>query len=214
MRCFFSVIMAAVGMSGAATAGPISYSLDAQDSLLYLTVFKDTTTLAAGMSHDHAIRSAGWSGEAAVDLMDLSSCAISVSLPVASLVVDERWMRRVAGLEGELSDTVRDSVRKNMLGSDQLDAKAHPTMRFTSTHCTASSIEGDLTIHGVTQHIAMPARISATSGGFSLTGRADIRATDYGFEPFTAMMGAMKNQDEMQLTVTLIGTADAAADAQ
>lgn len=213
MRWFFKV-MAGMMLSGAASAGPVSYSLDHQDSLLYLTVFRDATTLAASLSHDHAIRAAGWSGEARMDPDDPTDCALSVTLPVSSLVVDERWVRQVAGLEGELPDGIRDSVRKNMLGADQLHSAAHPTMVFTSTRCTAASIVGDLTIRGVTRRIEMPAQISATDGRLSLTGQVSILATDFGFEPFSAMMGAMKNQDEMRLSVTLIGSAEAAADAQ
>ncbi len=207
-------LMAAMVLSGAAMAGPVSYSLDHQDSLLYLTVFKDPTTPAPGISHDHAIRSVGWWSEARLNPDDLAGCAISVTLPVSSLVVDERWVRRVAGLEGELSEATRDSVRKNMLSTEQLHSEDHPTMAFTSTHCTASSVVGDLTIRGVTRRIEMPAQLSATDGRLSLTGQVSILATDFGFEPFSAMMGALKNQDEMRLSVTLIGSAEAAADAR
>ncbi len=211
------MIMALVSgvVSGTAVAcEPVSYALDTRDSLLYLTVFKDDATLAAGLSHDHAIRAAAWSGRVRLDPADLSGCEIDVSLPVAALVVDEPWMRRVAGLEGELPEGVRDSVRKNMLREEQLHAAAHPTLSFSATRCTPTRIEGDLTIRGVTRRIAMPARLTATPGALSLTGEVFILATDFGFEPFSAMMGALKNQDRMRLSVTLSGTTDAAADAE
>lgn len=209
-------IMATVGILAASTAsaGAIRYELDPQDSLLYLTVFKDTSVIASGMSHDHAVRAAAWSGSASIDPADLSSCDVRVSVPVSALVVDEPWMRQLAGLEGTLPDGMKDSVRKNMLSEAQLNIEEHPSMTFRSSGCTATRITGDLTIRGVTRRVEVPATLSASGEGLSLTGELTIRATEFGFAPFSAMMGAMKNRDDMRLRVTLIGAADAAADAE
>lgn len=197
----------------AAAASPTNYALDAQDTLIDLKVFKDESALAAGMSHDHAVRAVAWSGTARIDPTDLASCIIDVVVLVAGLVVDELWMCRVAGLEGEFPTSMKASVLKNMLSADQLNIEEHTEMRFTATHCTPDRLSGDLTIRGVTQTIEMPSRIAVSPDGLTLSGRATILATDFGFEPFSAMMGALKNRNEMERSITLVGAADAAADA-
>ena len=214
MRRLISLILLTAGLSSSAAAGPVHYTADTRDSLLYITVFKDESTIAAGISHDHAIRAATWSADMTVDPADLTTCRVSVRVPVAGLVLDEPWMRRAAGLEGELPESMKDTVRKNMLKEEQLHAEAHPTLHFTSTRCTSTTIEGDLTIRGVTRRVEMPATVRASDAGLMLSGALTIRATEFGFEPYSAMMGAVKNRDDMRLTVTLIGAADAATDAE
>lgn len=204
--------------AGLASAAPQAYTVDAGRSLLYINVYKDASTLAAGMSHDHAIRASGWVGRVWVDPDALGQCDVRISVPVSGLVIDEPWLRERSGLEGVLSESVRASVAKNMRSAAQLDAASYPTIQFTASSCSPDEIAGELTIRSVTQHVTMPAEVVADGSTFSLDGQLTIRATSFGFEPFSAMMGALRNRDDMTLRVRLVsvapGDAQAAAPAE
>ena len=60
-------------------------------------------------------------------------------------------------------DTRNDTRDKTLRSDDFFDVERYPTLSFISTSVTAKSatlldVAGDLTIHGVTKHIAIPVR--------------------------------------------------------
>lgn len=177
---------------------------------LYIQVYKDPTTVAQSLAHDHVIQAAGWTGTVTWDPNNLASCKVSMSLPVASLVVDEKNMRTQLGYTTFPSDSEREDIKKAMLGSDQLDGAKFPTITYQSTSCTAVGeavdVAGNLTIHGVTKPVTMHMAVKADAVNFSAKGSTAIRATQYGFQPFSAGFGALKNQDRMLLVVDVNGT--------
>jgi len=182
------------------------YTMDATSSELYVQVFKDPDTLGAGLSHDHVIQAAGWNGSISWDSADPSSCAIVVSVPVNRLVVDEPSLRQRVGYDTTLSDSQREDVRGKMIGDGQLDGATYPLITFRSTSCNSDSITGDLSIHGVAKSVTMAATIAADDANFSASGQLSIRASQFGFQPFSALMGQLKNRDDMLLHIKLVGT--------
>ena len=101
---------------------------------------------------------------------------------------------------------IEKAVRKNMLSAKQPDGETHKTIDFKSTSCTEKSITGDFTLHGVTKSITMPARITVNNEKatkFSVSGSFPIKSTDYGFEPYSDLGGAVKNQDGMTIHVRI-----------
>lgn len=197
-----AALLAALSVSAAADAA--DYTVSNSDTLLYIKVYKDPETLAAGISHDHAIRAATVSGSITWDAANPSACNVAITLPVSSLTPDESWMRKAAGLEGELDDGMREDVKKNMLSVGQLNGGAHPNITFQSTSCTSSSITGNLTIRGKTQSVNMPATVIDHEGGVKITGSIGITASQFGFEPYSALFGQLKNRDNMDLKIKLV----------
>ena len=204
------VLRAGLGL-GLLTLSPAvlaaDYAMDTSSSDLYVQVFKDPDTMGAGLSHDHVVQAANWNGAISWDAADPSSCAIAVSVPVNRMVVDESSMRQRVGYDTTLSDGQREDVREKMLGEDQLNGTAHPLITFRSTSCTSNSITGDLSIRGVSKSVTMSANITADDTSFSASGQLNIRATQFGFQPFSAMLGQLKNRDDMTLHIKLVGTA-------
>ena len=189
----------------------VSWTLDPGKSTLVVQVFKDPNTVAAGMSHDHVIAATAWSGTVRWDGYDPSACAIELVLPVAKLDPDAPALRKRFDLEGELSDSQRASVKKNMLAKDQLDADRYPEISFKSTSCAAKGeaveVRGTLNIHGQAKAVSASMQISVDGGSFRAKGSFKAKGTDFGIDPFTAMMGALKNQDQLRFTLDLRGSA-------
>ena len=185
-----------------------TYTLSSTASTLYVQVFKDPDTVGAGISHDHVVVAKGWSGTVTWHPTDASQCQIDIRVPVSKLVVDAPSMRTAVGYDGELSESQRRTVKKNMLASDQLNVSMFPDITFSSTTCDATT--GEVTITGVLairgQRKTISARLQVSlDQGFSAAGSFTARHTDFGFDPYTAMMGALKNRNQMRFSVTLNG---------
>ena len=193
---------------GPEPAAARSWALSAQKSRLLVRVYRDPDTMGAGLSHDHVILARSLSGSVTWHPTDPTACDIQVRLPVRQLDPDPPRLRARLGLEGTLSEKQRGQVKKHMLADDQLHGDAHSHITFTATSCAATEgavvVNGKLTIRGETRSVQTILQVDL-SDGFHAAGTLPIRATQFGFEPYTALMGALKNQDEMTLDIRLVG---------
>lgn len=189
-----------------AIAAPQEVAFLSNKGVLYIQVYK-AKTLAADLSHDHAIQAVGWSGKGTWDSEDYSTCNISIAVPVNNLQVDNPEIRKMAGIEGTISESMRMDVKKHMLSDIQLDAEKYPMINFQSTSCegsgSAMTLKGNFTMHGTTKAISVPITVSSDNG-LTLKGSFPVNATDYGIEPYSAMFGAVGNKDGMKITFALV----------
>lgn len=200
-------------------AAPQEYSFDTKGSDLYVTVYKNDKTLLSAAAHNHAIRAKNWTGSLKWDAENPAGCNIAVSFNVSDLEVDSDYSRNLAaskeknkkikkGFEKTISDSDRKEVRKNMLSEGQLNGDKHKMISFQSTSCTADSITGDFTLRGVTKSVTMPAKIKTADKGawkFLVKGSFKVQSTDFGFEPYSGLGGAVANKPEMNINVYLRG---------
>ncbi len=190
-------------------SAPVKYAMSDTTGTIYVQVFKDPTTLAAGLSHDHVMKATGWTGSVTWDATNPATCAVDISIPVAKLEVDSNTMRAKVGYSGQLSDSDRSSVQESMLSSGQLDGSKYPNMTFKSSSCSGSGetimVKGSLTIRGKAKEITVPMKISASATEFSAKGTFKAKHSDFGFTPFEALLGQLKNKDEMTFTVDVKG---------
>lgn len=199
--------------SAMAASGPTNYGFLANKGILYINVYKDTETLGAGLAHDHAIQAVGWSGKATWDPAQPETCSLSLTVPVNNLQVDRPETRRLAGLEGDVSDSQRADITKNMLAEGQLNATAHPNISFQSTGCETQgdsiTINGNFTLRGVSKSISVPVTVKSDnySEGIQIKGSFKVKATDFGFEPYSALFGQIRNSNEMKINIDLHGVA-------
>ncbi len=191
--------------------GPVTYRVDGNRGLVYVQVLKDSGTLASGLSHNHVIRAAGLTGTVVWDADDASACRVDLSLPVHALDVDPLWLRERVGYTGRLGEADRRSIRKNMLSRSQLDAETHPDVLFRSTGCSGSEgsfeVAGELTVRGVSSQVEALMRVDADGTSLSARGGFTARTTDFGITPYTALLGALKNRDELQFSLHIEGDA-------
>lgn len=188
-----------------------SYQLEAARSEVYAQVFKDTTTLAAGLSHDHVVVATGWTGSVYWDNANLAICEVSMDVPVSGLVNDDPVWRKRMNYNSDLSEGQRAEVKEHMMAPGQLDAARFGTLRFRSTLCAADGdwvkVSGKLSIHGVEKEVSLPVKVTATDAEFNATGVLTLLHTDYGITPFSAMGGALKNRNDIRLVVKVRGKA-------
>ncbi|MEE2751461.1 MAG: YceI family protein [Myxococcota bacterium] len=207
---YFSCLLGAFTFSTGVLAAPVEYSLVPQQSLIYVQVFKDPNTMGAGLSHDHVVKATGWRGSVTWDAEDISACKVSITVPVSGLVIDESSMREQVGYDAMLSDSQRGDVREKMLSSGQLDGDSFSEISFNSTGCTESgttvNVAGTMKLRGKQAKVVAQMKITADGESFKANGTMKTQGTKFGMEPFSAMFGQLKNQDDLQFTIRVKGS--------
>lgn len=184
-----------------------SYTVDATASSVVVQVFKEG--VASGLAHDHVLKATQLSGKLEYDPANASTAAISVEVKTGGLQVDAPALRKQYGLTSELSESDRKQVEENMKSESQLNVAKYPTLTFKSKSITLNGekahVTGELTIRGVTRSVSFPATVKLDGDRFVGEGKLKVKQTDYGFEPYSALLGAIKNQNEVILNLKIVG---------
>ncbi|WP_169946677.1 YceI family protein [Microbispora sp. H11081] len=158
-----------------------------------LLILTTRAGLGAKAGHDLTIEVTRWRGEAVVRPDDPAECRVSLEAEVASMRVREG----TGGIK-PLTDSDRVEIEKNMRVK-VLKADQHPLVTFRSSRVTGSPeafrVEGDLTIAGVSRPVAV-------DGAFAegrVRGRATVVQSHWGIRPYSALLGALKLHDEVEV---------------
>ena len=128
-----------------------------------------------------------------------------------TFTADTPTARARVGLSGETDAATRKKVNANMRGPDVLDVTRFPqaVFRIRSAKLRSASkagaapvydLDGDFTLHGVTQ----PLRVAATSvrtaeGQTGLQGRFTIVQSAFGITPYSTALGAVGVADKLEI---------------
>jgi polyisoprenoid-binding protein YceI len=194
----------------AATRGPTSYKLDAGSSWIYAVLKYDRDALMKG--HDHVIKATTFDGSVTWSPTDPSACKVNISFSASALAIDPPGARAKAGLDGETDEENLPKIKENMLSKTQINSSSFPTISFVSTSCSGTSgsvkVTGNLSIHGVAKSVTAAMNITEDGATFSAKGSTSITHRMFGFDPFTAALGALKNDDNLKLYIDVKGRAN------
>jgi polyisoprenoid-binding protein YceI len=208
MRILHAIVAAlCLALTAPAAVAAAEYTVDSERSELVVRLFK--AGMASGLAHDHVIRATSFSGAVHWDPAQQAAASVEVSADAGSLVVDEPDARARHGLEGELDEDDRGKVQRTMESAKQLDVQAHPEMAFRSRSVRATGdneveITGDLTLHGTTRSVRFTTAPTVDGDVLAATAELDFLQSDFGIKPYSAMLGAVKNQDGAKLVVRLV----------
>ncbi len=195
----------------AVLAEPQQYVLDPDKSKLYVQVFKDKSTLAAGLAHDHVVLATGWQGKVLVDPEKLVACVVEVTVPVTGLRADLPEMRTLVGYKKMLSDSRQKTVGKQMRAKKQLDANNFSQITFRSQSCSGTKkellVNGELTIRGKSKAVTIPLQIFHSNNSIRAKGTFTAQHSDFGFSPYSAFFGTVKNRPDINFVINVVGTA-------
>ncbi|MDP9864847.1 MULTISPECIES: YceI family protein [Streptosporangium] len=168
-----------------------SYTLGPESGRLLVNTAR--SGLGAKAGHDLTIEVTRWHGEATVDTTDPAGSSVTVEIDAGSFEV-----REGTGGVKPLTGSDRREIEK-ILREKILHTGRNPMITFRSTRVdgTAESfrVEGDLTIVGVTQ----PVEIQGSLAGSRAQGSATIVQTRWGIRPYSALFGALKVGDGVEI---------------
>ena len=193
------------GLAG--PASPATFKVDPSRSSLVVQIFRDG--LAAKLGHDHVVQATTFSGSVAYDPSTPALSSVAAQVHTATLKVDDAEMRRKFGLEGQPTTADVAEIEKSMKAEGQLDASRFPVITFTSTTITSEALDrylvtGQLTIRGVTRDVQFPASAVMEGNIFRVTATLTFMQSAFGYRPYSALFGAIKNKDAVMLHIHLV----------
>lgn len=196
MRSLLLILVASV-----AVAEPI----DPEKSELVVLVWKRGIAAAAG--HDHVVRATRFGGS--LERPDPSHVKVDVTVETASLTPDEPALREKLRVGPPVNDKDRKEIEEHLKGPGQLDIEKFGSIHFESTQSTLDekgkgSIKGWLTLHGVTKEVECPVTVTRTNDRLRGSARLRLTLSDFGVQPFSALLGMLGNRDVVELVIELV----------
>jgi polyisoprenoid-binding protein YceI len=164
-------------------------NIGAEDGKVLVNVWKDG--VAAKMGHDLTMQAMTWSGKADINPDDPSASSISVTIDVSSLeIVDAK------GGAKPLSESDKRDIKKN---TDKVLGRSDITFESTGVSGTAPrlQVKGNLTLGGQSRPVNLD--LNVDDNGHA-TGSVSFKQTEFGIKPFSAMLGALKIKDSVDVS--------------
>ena len=201
----FSCVGIVVGP--AAHVAPATFRIDPSKSSLVVQIFRDG--VAAKLGHDHVVQATTFSGRVTFDSSAPEASSVAVQVHAATLEADDAETRRKFRLEGQPTAADVAEIEKSLKAEGQLDVSRFPTITFTSTTITPEApdrylIVGQLTIRGVTRPVRFPAKVTMEGNVFRATATLSFMQSAFGYQPYRALLGAIRNKDTVTLHIDLV----------
>jgi polyisoprenoid-binding protein YceI len=188
-------------------AGPWAsarYKIDTAASRFMVRAFAGGLLFLKG--HDHFMAIRDFTGEARLTPESVSPASLELTVRADSLAetrdVFTEQQKQIINRE------VRELV---------LETAKYPTIIFKSTDVKGklvaggkylARIGGDLTLHGVTRHITIPAQVSLSGKDLRANGEFTINRGDYKVNATSALHGTIRVRDRLKFTFDIVAHQD------
>lgn len=200
-------------------AQEVEFTVDRAESVFAVVTHKGG--VAARFAHNHLVSPTEYDCRIASAAGTVEGLAFSLSFKTAALSSDlpdaqKKWfplLKESGVLKDpfrEISEADRTTIQEHMLAAGQLDAGGHPTiaaellgLRREATTLGEASFDWvakiALTVRGKRVEREIPARITLKDGDLTIDAVGAFRFTEFGIKPYSAMLGAVKNEDEFHV---------------
>ncbi len=170
-----------------------THSLGPQAGQITLNVYRDG--VAAKLGHNLVLEATAWSGKAEVVADDPAASSVELTVDPRSLeIIDAK-----GGIK-PLGDKDRAEIKKN-INDKILMTSRNPKITFQSTEVAGAApdikVKGNLILAGKSQPVTLDVRVDESLGRAS--GKTTIQQSSFGIKPFSAMMGALKIKDSVDI---------------
>jgi polyisoprenoid-binding protein YceI len=153
--------------------------------------------------HEHLVAAREFSGEAQLNSGSLAASSLQLTVKTASMeeTSDAFTAQQKQIINGELRDIV-------------LEPAKYPEIVFTSRSVTGESpganqydlkLSGDLTLHGVTRPIVIPAKVTVTGNDLRAVGEFSIDRSDFKVKATSAVHGLIRVRNKVKFTFDIVG---------
>ena len=197
-------------LAPSAHAQPVDYVVDAKESELVVFLFK--AGVARRFAHDHVVAATRFKGSLRYDPQQPTKTQVEVTADAASLEPDDPKLVKKHKVKNSASEKDRAEIKASLLDEDQLYAEKYKTIRFVATGVKRHEdgrllMTGKLTLRGKTRKLTFELEQLALDKKGVLRGscRFWIQQSWFGYEPYSAFLGAVKVKDRARIEVSLVG---------
>lgn len=152
--------------------------------------------------HDHHLVAREFSGEVQITPDSITPASLTMVVKAGSLA------ETGAAFTEPQKEIINKELREIVLHPDQ-----YPDITFRSTNVTAkpanaggheARIYGDLTLHGVTRKIDIPARVTLQGNDLHAVGEFSIDRGDFNVKATSAVHGLIRVRDKVKFTFDIV----------
>ena len=179
----------------------VTYTLDASRSKFMAHANRSGLLWFKG--HDHHLAASEFTGEVSITPQTVTPASLRLVVKAASL------HETGADFTEAQKQIINKELRDIVLHPDQ-----YPEIIFQSTGVTAKAagadryevkIDGNLTLHGVTRRISIPAVVTLNGNDLRAVGKFDIDRDDFKVKATSAFHGLVRVSDEIDFEFDIIG---------
>lgn len=200
------------------------WTLKSDDSVFAIITQK--AGLASGFAHNHLVVAPDPQLKLTLDPENLETLQFEFECESRKLEVDRaedhsKWYDRIRQLDffqekfSFVDESDRAKIKKAMIGKDQLNVTVHPLIQakvlsFHNQPLTGApadftaSIELEFRVTGKRINRTLPCRGVEAEGQLQFEVFGSYRFSEFGIKPYSAMLGAVRNQDEFFLYVNAV----------
>ena len=176
------------------------YTLDASKSTFMVRAFSGGLLWFKG--HDHFVAVRDFSGEVRLTPDTILPASLQMTVKTNSLVETR-----------DVFTEPQKQIINKELREIVLETEKYPEMTFRSTNITGkmnpggvfdAKIEGDLTLHGVTRRIVMPAEVTLVGNDLRSKGEFTLDRGDFKVKATSAFHGMVRVRDKLKFTFALV----------
>jgi polyisoprenoid-binding protein YceI len=175
------------------------YRLDASQSRFMVRAFAGGLLWFKG--HDHFIAVRDFSGEVQLAPGAINPASLQMTIRADSLVETR-----------DVFTEQQKQIINKELREIVLETNKYPEITFKSTDVTVNlsggqveaKIGGDLTLHGVTHHIVIPAQVTLSGDTLRARGEFTVNRGDYNVHATSALHGTIRVRDKLKFTFDIV----------
>lgn len=181
-----------------------TYTIVAGESSFW--VFVPKTGLLSGLAHDHEIGVKSFTGKIVVPESGASGGSLELDIDAKSLAV----------LDKKPSEDDKKKIY-NSMHNEVLESAKYQKISFKSVSVAdvkqagadtySFTLNGDLTLHGVTKRIAVALTAKITPQQLRASGKYTLKQSDYGIKPYSAAGGTIKVKNEVIVNFDIVAKA-------
>jgi polyisoprenoid-binding protein YceI len=201
-RCVFLLLLLAVFAFGQSRTR--TYTIVPSESSFW--VFVGKAGLFSALAHDHEIGVKSFSGRVVVPAAGANGGSLEMEVDAPSLVVLDKKPSE------EDKKKIFNSMHNEVLESAKYQKITFKSVSVSDVKQTGNDaysfvVNGDLTLRGVTNRIAVPVAATVTPQDLRATGKYTLKQTDYGIKPYSAAGGTIKVKDEVVINFNIVAKA-------
>lgn len=185
---------------GSESFAEVRYRLDASKSKFMVRAFSGGLLWFKG--HDHHIAVRDFDGEIRLTPQSISPASLEMTIKSNSLVET-----------GDVFTDQQKQIINRELREIVLESEKYPAIIFKSTNVTGrlrpdgsfdAKIESDLTMHGVTRRIVIPARITLAGSDLRAQGQFTVDRGDFNVKATSAFHGLVRVRNKLKFTFDIL----------
>ena len=185
----------AIEPKGVPEDATVRYDIETKESTFTVRAF--ATGLLSSLGHSPTIGIPEIEGEIALSPEAIEQSSMRMVVQASSLAVTD-----------DVSAKDREEINRR-IHEEVLESDSFPEIEYRSSKVSASktadgqywaAITGELLMRGIERTQPISARLSINGDTLRATGNFEIRQSDYGIRPVTALAGAVRLKDELKFS--------------